>query len=111
MIRVRGSLELALLLAPQSELATQADDAVTACWKALRAQFRLYAQRAISLPALRVYRLDGDPQARVLPPLRRFAARPRIETAAQYVKDAAQDGDRMAGGFPLRMGAVRNSRV
>src|SRR5471030_198489 len=93
-IRVRGGLEFALLLAAQGELATQADDAVTAGREALCRQFWLHAQRAIGLPALRVHRLDGDLQAGVvLRPLRRFAACPGVETAARDVKDAAQDGD------------------
>src|SRR5471030_118486 len=93
-IRVRGGFEFAFLLAAQGELATQADDAVTAGREALCRQFWLHAQRAIGLPALRVHRLDGDLQAGVvLRPLRRFAACPGVETAARDVKDAAQDGD------------------
>lgn len=96
MVRVRGGLELALLLAAQGELATQTDDAVTAGRKALRRQFRLHAQRAIGLPALRVHGLDGHLQARVIRrPLRRFAVRPSVETAALDAKDAAQGCDRI----------------
>src|SRR5450830_1325979 len=96
MIRVRGGLELALLLAAQGQFSTQADDPVTAGRKALRRQFRLHAQRAIGLSALCVHGLDSDLQACViLRPLRRFAVRPSVETAARDAKDAAQDGDRI----------------
>ena len=94
MIRVRGGLELALLLAAQGQFATQAHDAVTPRRKALRGQFRLHAQRPIRLPAVRVHGLDGDLQACVnLRPPRRFAVRPGVKTAARDAKDAAQDGD------------------
>ena len=94
MIRVRGGLELALLLPAQGQFATQAHDAVTPRREALRRQFRLHAQRPIRLPALRVHSLDGDLQACVvLCPLRWFAVRPGVETTARDAKDAAQDGD------------------
>ena len=62
--------------------------------KTLLAQFRLHAQRVIGLPALRVYRLNGDFQALVvLRRLRRFVVRSGIETVARDAKDAVQDGD------------------
>ena len=75
-------------------LCQQAHDAVTASREALRRQFRLHAQMAVGLPALRVHRLDGVLQTGIaLGPLRRFAVRPSVETAPRYVKDAAHNSD------------------
>jgi hypothetical protein len=60
MFRIRRGFEFPLLPASQAELTLQPHDPVAPVVEALRDQFRLQAQRSVSLAGLHMDGLDGD---------------------------------------------------
>ena len=63
MFRIRRGFEFPLLLAAQTKLSAQPNDAITAGIKSLRCQFRLQTQGPVGFSSLDVGGLDGNLQS------------------------------------------------